>query len=139
MPELKSEKGRVDPTVEGDDVSVDVVYKTPFFREHETLIVSARDWMGVGISILLFGVIALSTWIKMERGEFPFNVDFIAKMAYWRTAPGTPLVAFLVGFVIAVVALMSRRKVVAKVEAGIGENVVGELEKRGHLRKLKCV
>ena len=139
MPELKSERGKIDPTADGDDEHIDLVYKTPFFRKHEEAIVSTRDWAGFGISILLFIVIGLSTWIKLERGEFPFNVDFMAKVAYWRNAPGTPIIAFFVGFVLAVVLLFSRRKVVANVESSIGENVTGELERRGLLRNIKAV
>lgn len=139
MPELKSERGKFDPGVDGDDVSVDVVYKTPFFREHENAIVNTRDWAGWGISILLIIVIGLSTWIKLERAEFPFNMDIVAKIAYWRESPGTPLVAFGVGFIMAGVLLISKRKVVATVESSIGDNVAGELERRGHLRKIKTV
>lgn len=137
MPVLKSEKGKVDPDDPKDAQDVDLVAKTPFFKQHEKAIVQIRDGMTMLLYFALFGVLSFTTWINMERGAFPFNVDVLAKIAYWRNQPGTPFIAFGIGLALAVIVVMARRKALGVVESSIGEQLTAELQKRGHLRKIK--
>jgi hypothetical protein len=139
MPTLKSEKGKLDPSQPKDSKAVDLIEQTPFYKKHEDAIVQTRDAMGYILYAALGMLLALSTWINLERGDFPFNVDMMAKVAYWKQKPGTPLFAFGIGLLFAMLMVYSKRKVVRGAEATIAESFTQELGKRGHLRKIKPI
>ena len=139
MPILKSERGKLDPDQPRDSLNVDLIEKTPFFKEHEKHITQTRDAMGYLLLAALFALLALSTWINLENGKFPFNIDAVAKVAYWKEHPGTPLMAFAGGLLLAMATVQSKRTVVRGMEAKIGESVTGALKENGQLRKIKPI
>lgn len=89
--------------------------------------------VAVGASVLL------SAYIHLEEGQFPFNVSWVAKIAYEEKSWGTPLVA-LGAVAFTGVLLMGLRIIVI----GAGQNAIynmaeKHMEDKGTLKKVRPV
>lgn len=72
-----------------------------FFYEHQAEIDEALELYGyvmlAQVSVLIF----LSLWLRIERGQFPFNTEPFASVAYSRYTRGNAVVVLLAVFVVA--------------------------------------
>ncbi len=96
-----------------------------------------RDVLGFIVYGLFMILILLSSWINLEEGKFPFNVDFMADMAYAKRKFGNPALALFVGFLTGLLMVFGRLLVIRVTESKCYEALTADLERKGKLRKIK--
>jgi hypothetical protein len=107
--------------------------QSSFYFEHSAAIKRARDRTGF-ISLALFLlVVGLTSWINIEEGRFPFNVDVLADMAYNRRSWGTPMAALLLVVCAGAAIVLGRIAALGAVEGTVHKVVESDLHARGHL------
>ena len=82
-------------------------------------------------------MISISSWINLEEGEFPFNIDFVADAAYDKKKMGTPLMVLSVALFVGVVLLFVRLMMIAVTENTVYNSLKEYLSTRGRLRLIK--
>ena len=122
------------PSIETSDDN-DVLHLSEFYDKHGASIITLRDTSVFILYGLLFIVVVLSTWIKMQTAEFPFNVTAIANRAYGIDArPAYIFASVTLGFLF-VVAL--RMTFLSTVENNIGTRIETHLKNKGYTRDIK--
>jgi hypothetical protein len=106
------------------------------YSQHAELIRRARDATGYTAMALFLLLVLLTSWINLEEGRFPFNVDVIADMAYSRRKWGTPATALGLVALAGVFAVVLRSLLLTNMEAGVYHAVEGNLRSAGRLRKV---
>lgn len=139
VPHLRSERGYYDADDPDDDPDFDVVEKSDFYRHYGESMKTVRDTLGMTGMGLFITSMLVALWINLEEGLFPFNIDFMARTAYWQNEWGTALVALVIAFVASYAILKSRRTVVGTIQGKVSEALQGVLERKGKLRKIKVV
>ena len=122
------------PSIETSDEN-DILHLSEFYDKHGASIITIRDTSVFLLYGLLFIVVVLSTWIKMQTGEFPFNVTTIANRTYGIDArPVYIFILVTLGFLF-IVAL--RMTFLSTVENNIGTHIENHLKNKGYTREIK--
>lgn len=139
VPHLRSERGYYDPSDPDDDPEFDVIEKSDFYRHFGPAMATVRDTLGMTGMGMFIASMLVALWINLEEGRFPFNIDFMARTAYWQNEWGTAFVALAIAFAGSYAILKSRRTVVGALQGRAGEALQGVLERQGKIRKMKVV
>lgn len=122
---------------DGDGIPDYIIHHSPFFRAYGCHIERARNiltYIGTGIMLL---TLVLTIWINLEYGRFPFNVDFVASIAYHERQWGTPAIALFLGLVASVAFIALKTKCIEVIESGAQANVERSLAKWHRLKKIE--
>lgn len=116
--------------------AVDIILEaSPFYSKHGKTVARTRDALVIILYVIVFFIVILTTWIKLQTGQFPFNVEPFAKASYSQNGwPWTVFIIVLFGFLALVVV---RLVIIGLVENSIGTIVENKLKKDGSLRKFE--
>ncbi len=121
---------------ESDDAS-DILHPSPFFNKHKDTIIWVRDVAVIVLYVLLVAIVFLTTWIKAQSAEFPFNVNAVAKGIYFGDTTIRPLLVFICVFTAFLFSVALRMIFMGVVENSIGSRFENHMQTHGHLRKIK--
>ena len=121
---------------ESNDAS-DILYPSPFFDKHQDTIVQVRDIAIIVLYVLLVTVVFLTTWIKAQSAEFPFNINAVARGIYFGDTTIRPLVVFACVFVAFLFSVVLRMIFMGVVESSIGNRLENHMQTNGHIRNIK--
>jgi hypothetical protein len=79
----------------------------------------------------------ISLWLKMERGEFPFTIEFVTKIAYVKRNWGSPFIALAIVTVTSLVIYYVRSRLLTMADGTAGHAVENGVKKMGILRKIR--
>lgn len=111
--------------------------QSELYYENKEVLKNAQSWIGGLVIVLFLVMIFLSSWIGIEEGQFPYNVDFVADIAYSKHRFGTPALALLFTFIFGVILLQVRRMLMDVTSNKCYEKVTEKLKANGKLRKIK--
>lgn len=107
------------------------------YFKHKKAINNARDTFGYTLLASFALLFLFSTWISLEEGKFPFNIDVFADVAYNRKKWGTPVAALVAGFVGAILVWMVQRKILVNSTTAVHGQVEKQLLQQGRMRVIK--
>lgn len=111
--------------------------QSELYYDNKEMLKNAQTWIGGMVLFLILLMIFLSSWIGLEEGQFPYNVDFMADIAYSKYRFGTPVMALFITFVLGAILLQVRRFLIEITSTKCYEKVSEHLEANGKLRKIK--
>lgn len=120
----------------GNNNTSDILDPSPFFDKHQKLIVWMRDAAVITLYVLLVAIVFLTTWIKAQSAEFPFNINAVAKGIYFGDTIRPPIV-FVCVFTAFLFFVALRMIFMGVVENSIGSHLETHMQANGHLRKIK--
>ena len=136
-PELKSARGHFNSNESNDRIDVNLIEKSTFYKKHAAEMVIVRDASIIFLYLFLLLSMVISLWLKLERGEFPFTVDFMTRVAYFKRHWGTPSIALFIAIVISLIIYFFRVKFLSFAEGKAGEKVEEGIERMGYIHKIK--
>jgi hypothetical protein len=104
---------------------------TEFFTKHGRSVATLRDGLVFALYAIVFAVVVITSWVKMQTGAFPFNMAPIARATYGPN--GWPVAAFVL-VTLGFLAVVLLRLVVITVV----ENYIGDAVERAVQCRVKC-
>lgn len=111
--------------------------QSSLYANNEKLIDQILTIMYILLMMLFMGLIFLTSWKNIEKGKFPFNIDFMADMAYSKHKMGTPMMALFITFLAAVLFLFTRRLFLKVTEDKVYDKLMEKLKSLGKIRIIK--
>lgn len=118
------------PAFDGEHVPV----QSELYINNKERIKEINDILYVAIIVLFGIVVLLGSWKNLEEGKFPFNINFIADIAYANNKAGTPFIALVMVFFVGMIMYFGRIALLQVTETGLFNAVKDQLEKAGQLR-----
>lgn len=107
------------------------------YNVHKSLLEDVQMLLVAIITIAIILLVFLTNWINIEEGRFPFNVSFVADMAYSKHKMGTPVAALLMVAFASITIVFGRRFIIGLTENSIYEKMMGYCKENGILRVVK--
>ena len=123
---------------DANDIEV-VLSPSPFFEKHGDKVIWVRDSSVIALYFILIVVVFLSTWIKAQSGEFPFNIKSVARRVYSEDSVIHPFFVFTFIFMLFLFSVALRMICIGVVENSIGGRIETHMHTNGHIRKIKKI
>lgn len=111
--------------------------QSSLYANNEHLIDQIQTIVYVLVMVLFMALIFLTSWKNIEKGRFPYNIDFMADIAYSKHKMGTPMMALFMTFVAGVFFIFARRLFLKITEDKAYEKLVEKLKSWGKIRIIK--
>ena len=137
---MKQEKLWLESDSEDEEEEEECDHKpiqSQLYYENKDMLKKAQVWLGGFVMGLFLLMIFLTSWIGLEEGKFPYNVDFMADIAYSKYRFGTPALALVITFILGVVLLQVRRFLMQFGTNKCYTSVTEHLQAQGKIRKIK--
>jgi hypothetical protein len=109
------------------------------FAKNRKTLKRIRDVTGYIVLALVIFLTLLTSWIGLEEGAFPFNIDFVADIAYSRHRLGTPALALFFVAMAAVMVYWVQHTIVSFTRDGVSKTVESQFARMGKLRIVRPV
>lgn len=113
--------------------------QSSLYANNEERIDQLQSLLYMIVVVLFMVLIFLTSWKNIEQGKFPFNIDFMADIAYSRDRMGTPLVALMMTFVAGLMLVLMKRLFFQVTEEKIYQTLVKNLEGLGKIRSVNPI
>ena len=111
--------------------------QSEFFEKNGDLAKKVKSVMETGAMVLFLGVVLLASWINLEEGRFPYNISWVADVAYVNNKWGTPFFALVVTVVVGITLYFIRGAAISSVQDKCFKTVEDGLKQTGHVRKVE--
>jgi hypothetical protein len=107
------------------------------FYENKEFLEKLQMWLYICLIVGFMFLILLSSWVNLEKGNFPFNIDFMADVAYSKNKFGTPMLALTMAFFAGLALLFGQRFLIGITQNKCYESLNEHLRVIGKIRKIK--
>ena len=107
-----------------------------FYHEHKDDIEIAQSILAKMFVVTFVFLIFVSAWKKLEEGTFPFNIGFMADIAYSKHKFGTPALALIITIFVSYTLIEFRRYLFRITEAKIKATMISFLDGHGLIRNI---
>lgn len=111
--------------------------QSELYYNNKEILQNIQFYTGFVVIGALLLMIFVSSWIGIEEGKFPYNIDFMADIAYSKNKVGTPTVALVITFIFGVILLQVRRKFMQLTSNKCYDVVNENLKASGKIRNIK--
>lgn len=111
--------------------------QSKLYYENKEILKETQSYLSYIALALILTVIFLTSWIGLEEGKFPYNVDFMADIAYSKYRFGTPAFALFITMVLGVIFLYTRRFLMQFGTETCYKTITEHLQAQGKIRKIK--
>lgn len=109
------------------------------YTNNKENIKGVQEMLYAMIIVLFASIVLIGSWVNLEEGKFPFNINFIADIAYAKNKTGTPIIALLMVFIMGMILYFGRLALLQVAEKGVVDTVKTHLNESGQLRLVRPI